>query len=248
MPTRPNQPVMSDTQSQLPPNVHAQQQHLMSKLNETLDSMKCDATCRQKKQEGQLHQTYMDSVQQQLSAKQTAHDAQKAYVTHKHGETQYTQMVIKDIQKKGYDIIRKLTHLFKEEIELTDDLIDAYGSLEKGVKHMPELDDMLSHQNANMMQEHDKYTNTIETSERTAYYTQQNTANMQNWYKWMYRVFYVLVLISASYVVLFEPTNVRFVAITAVLALYPFAIDWLVLRIARIFKFMWNNTYVVLFE
>lgn len=206
------------------PQFNAQQQQLITKLNDTLDNITCDANCQQKQAENNANQKYSSAYQSHATSFHALQEAKKDLCIKKYGEQECAQKMMKENRKIGGEIAGQLKTLFDKEFDLTYSMLDAYESLVLNTKNTRELNEIVEERTVAITDKLYTSVGETETDDRKSTYAWQTTTNMKRRYSIMFYFFYVL-LIALSVRILYNPPySIPSIIIIILLALYPFIV------------------------
>ena len=229
--------------SKKPLSTNQTNDQLTQQLTNALGNIHCDETCQKNKKQSALRKSYMDATEADGSSAQTLASAERNYYIEKYGYSAYIKMITKRNTEAGNNAVEEVKKSLGREIELTDNMIDAYAKMKRGNKHIHKLDSFVK-KRADKMIEKSKYDiEKADTSTRKAYYENQYISKKRSRYNIMWWIYYILVVVSAIYIASHPPYNIKNVILLVLFILYPMFIGKIVDAITDMVEYIIHSVY-----
>jgi len=234
----------------------AAQQETTDKINNLIQqanaSISCGPTCQKENNISNLQQLYLNAQENVQSAPDQLKTAERNYFVAAKGQEFYDNFLKKELSVKANALGDVLTNTFQTSISNISHLAQIYNSLFVNYRHVLELHNNYVERNTDLEDKIKQTKTDIVTNDRKTYYEVQHAGYMQGWYhffKWIY-IILLFVFLIAIFAVKSSYSIYSKVIILALLVLYPFVIDRIVLSImASLYSFYMllpKNVYTTL--
>ena len=203
------------------------QDKLNALLESATQSLLCGPECQKDKIKGELKQKYLDAQTNVQTAPLKLEETKKNYYVFSEGQAYYSNMQEEELTKKADDIANQLSEIFNNEVKnaqimnsyLNTALINSGNTVELYNKYLDSnntLDVSLRNSHGDIL-----------TNDRKTYYETDALNRLNLWYKFMWYIYYLLVItiIISLLASPIDMSRIKKIAILAFIIFYPYFIN-----------------------
>ena len=200
----------------------------LDKLNNFIDqasnAISCDSNCQYDRKAQQLKQDMLKSQVNLKTAPNQLEQAKKNYFTFVKGETEYNDLLDKELHKTALQFTDKIKANFNKQVHLVQTKIDTYDGLSNNTRNINELYIHYKSENVKLKKLLNDTTIDIVTNDRKTFYEEQGINTLHYFYN-ILRVIYIIIIISFIVSIIFLPSRFNIyikVIILVFLCVFPF--------------------------
>ncbi len=218
------------------------QQNINKVLEQTAKSI-CGPACQKQNKTNELKQQYMDAQTNAKMAPVKVEETKRNYYVFSEGPTYYDNMRENELKKQAETISKTISQSFNDELLNANTLNSYLNTAIINSKHTLELYNRYLEENESLTNKLKDSRGDILTNDRKTYYETDALDRLKGWYKLIWYIYYllVLVLIIAYFLTPNDLTIVAKIAILVVFLFYPYYISILINYIYSVFKNIYNN-------
>lgn len=200
----------------------------LDKLNNFIDqasnAISCDSNCQYDRKSQQLKQDMLNSQINLKTAPNQLENAKKNYFTFVKGESEYNDLLDKELHKNALQITDKTKANFNKQVQLIQTKIDTYDGLSNNIRNINELYIHYKRENDKLKKLLNDTTIDIVTNDRKTFYEEQGINTLHYFYN-ILRVIYIIVIVSFIISIIFIPSRFNIymkIIILTFLCVFPF--------------------------
>lgn len=220
----------------------SEQQQNIDKLNQLLEqannSLSCGPDCMKIRTEQELRQKYIDAQMNIETAPIELEDSKRNYYVFTEGDNYYNNMLETELKNKATELTKVIKTTFNEQVNNAKMINDYYNSQLVNSENTIELYNKYENETRNMEQNIKNQYGDILTNNRKTYYSSEALERVKLWYKFMWYIYYILVivLILGFFLAQSETSKLTKLIIIIIMLVYPYIIDPIVKLFYNQFK------------